>query len=709
MKTGDDIHKIALERYEEAEAHWSTIYDKIDADLKFALNIDNAQWDDGHKYEPNKLKLVINQCESQADAIINDMRASKPSINTSPVDDDADPETSQILDGLIRNIEQTSDAATAYDTAAYPQVLGGLGFIRIGTEWIEGTFNQEPKIEPVHNIKSVLMDPLTTKFDGSDQRYCFVVDTGVTKEDFESEFPDAQPIDFNAMAKGWCSDKTITIAEYFYKDTSYETIYQLSLNGELDILRGKDRKVLEEQLGYKLQKLEGQDPIDNVIRIVRERKERVDVIRWCKMNGHEILEQTEWLSRYIPVIPVYGKMFMVDGQREVSGIIKNMRDPQRLINLWESSHTETIAMQPKAPFMAYDRTIEGYEKLYEQANNKNFPVLPVRTIIENGILLPAPMRQPPQQPSPAMQSQSMMAMNHIKSVLGKIYDEGNKSLGSESGRAILAKERKADVASFHFIDNQSKSIRHAGRILIELIQKLYTEAMVMRITGEDGSEEEVEINQPTVEKKEGQEIKRIYRVNTGKYDVTVNVGPSYASKRQETVQLMLELARVMPQTMAAGADLLVQSIDGPNMDKLAKRLRKAMGIEDEEASPEQMALQQASKAVEMLQGQLGEMEKRLQDKMRSENMDYDIERRKLQLDERKVSIDEFKARIDAMKAEQEANLNAGEVQQVTRAVLEQQAAIADISQALGILLDAEDGTPTGEDGAMGESLPPIQS
>lgn len=703
MAMDSDLHKEALEKYEEARSHWGEIYDQIEEDCTFALNIDNCQWEDGREYEKTKLKLAINKCESEIDAIVNEMRASKPAINTSPVDDKADVRTSEVLDDLIRNIEYVSDASTAYDTSAFAQVAGGLGFFRVTTEWVPGTFDQEPRIKAIQDFRSVLMDPLSSELDGSDQAYSFVTDKTLSKDDFSRKYPDAEHVSFDKMKSGWHDGKHVTIAEYFYKDTSYEKLYLVSMNGQLDVLRHSERADLEGRIGYGIDNLgDAPDPMDGIIRIVDERKEEVNLVRWCKLNGNEILEKTDWLSQYIPIIPVYGKLVFNKGERHVSGLIKNLRDPQKLLNYWESSHTEIIALQPKSPYVGYDETVEDYREEWMDANNKAYPVLRVKPVVVQGQLLPPPMRQPPPQPSPAMQSQSMMALQHIKSVTGKVYDEGQKTLGSESGKALLAKERKADVSSFHYIDNQSKSIRHAGKILVDLIPKLYTKAKVLRVTGEDGEERQVPVNQRTQITEKGKTFEGIYDLRVGKYDVSVNVGPSYSSRRQEAAESMIAMTQAVPQLMSVAGDLIVKNMDWPGAQELADRLKKMLppNLADDEKTPEQVALMQATQAIEVLKAKLAEQQKALEDKSRSEDMKHQIDLMKVQNDQRETEIKAFEAQIKAMEAEAKAKeqIPAEAFAQVINSIMEINAGLEDTQNALALILDDEQDSGDG----MGE-------
>jgi hypothetical protein len=685
--TDDDaLHKRAMERYEAMESHWAEPYEQISADINFLLNVDNAQWDDGRKYEPDKLKLVINRCEAEVDAVVNDMRAMRPAIDYSPVDDGADVDTAEILDGLARNTEQISGASTAYDTAALPQVAGGLGFLRVSLDWVPGTFDQEPRIEAVYDFSSVLIDELSVELDGHDMNDAFVVSHDMRIDDFKAKYPNASEIDFKRDKSGWCTEKTLRIAEYFYKERSQETIHLLA-----------DGTVLRD--GQKTQ-YESSDLVGQLgpLQIVQSREDEVTLVKWCKLNGAEILEKTDWLGSYIPIVPVYGKMVMNKGKRHVSGLIKVLRDPQTLLNYWESAHTEVIALQPKAPWVAAEGQLEGYEDMWKDSNVKNYPALIYNPKTYDGQLAPPPMRQSPPMPSMAMVQQTQAALQHIKSVTGKIYDEGQKTLGAESGKAILAKDRKGEVAAFHYIDNQSKSIRMVGIILGELYPKVYSGARIKRILGEDGEHKNAPLNQPVqkpVLKPKGDKFKGIYDLGAGKYDVTVNVGPSFASRRQEFTESMIQLAAAVPQVMATCADIILRNMDFAGAEEAADRIKKTMppGIADDEQTPEQIALGQATQAIELLKGKLMEMEKALQDKTRAEDQKHKVDLINADLKKQEVDIKAFEASIKAMQAQAATNerLQPQDWARIIQTITGLDERVNDITTAFELLLDGDEG------------------
>lgn len=685
----DELLAEALERYKCAEEHWSDTYSQIEQDIDFLLNTDGAQWDDGRQYEPDKVKLVINKCEAEADSIINEMRSARPGINVSPVDDKADVETAKIIKGLARNTEAVSDAATAYDTAAFFQVVGGLGWIRVSLNWVPGTFDQEARIEAVEDYSSVLIDENSVKLDGSDMNYGFVVKNNLTEKQFKTAYPKAEAIDFN-HASGWNSGKNVRVAEYYYKTQEVRNIHLLPTG---EVITDEQLKLLTEQLG-------------EAPPVVRSREDEVSVVRWCMLNGQQILKKTEWIGQHIPIVPVYGKLVFNNGKRHVSGLIKVLRDPQKLLNYWESNNTEVGALQPKSPYIAAEGQLEGYEEMWKEANRKNYPALIYKPTTFEGLLAPPPARQMPPELSMSMQQQSMMALQHIKSVTGKVYDEGQKTLGAESGKAVLAKERKSNVASFHYSDNQGKSIRQVGIILNDIYPKIYSGARIGRILGEDDQAERVPINQPFALDQDGNKVpvqpgmkpEGIYRLDAGKYDIAVSVGKAYSSLRQEFTEGMLELATAIPQVMGACADIIVRNMDFPGAQDAADRIRKTLppGLADDKRTPEQAALAQATQAIELLKAKMAEMAKALEDKKRSEDMKHQIDLINAGLKREEINIKKFEASIKAMEAQAAANerLNPQDFAQMIQVITGLDERVNDMSTAFELLLDADEGDPS---------------
>ena len=355
------------------------------------------------------------------------------------------------------------------------------------------------------------------------------------------------------------------------------------------------------------------------INIVKERSSIIPVIKWCKINGMEIIEQTDWPGRWIPIIPVYGDELDINGERILEGVVRHAKDSQRMYNYWASTETETISLAPKAPWIAAEGQIpKEYEAQWKSANRKNHAYLTYKPTSLAGQPVGAPQRNIFEPPVQAITNARMQAADDLKSTTG-IYDSALGAQSREvSGIAIRGRQAQSQTSNFHFIDNLTRSLRHAGRIIIDLIPKVYDTARVSRVIGEEGEQEIVKINQ--IFESNGQE--KLINFSIGKYDVAVETGPSFATKRQEALASMLDLTRAYPQIAQAAGDLMVKNMDWPGATEISERLKKMLppGIAEDSKDkktvpPEiQNQISQMNQMIEQLTSKLNESNEKIQNK-----------------------------------------------------------------------------------------------
>lgn len=575
--------------------------DRFFAGQQWEDDIKNARKDDGRPC------LVINRLPQFVRQVSNDQRQNRPSIKVSPVDDKTDPETAKIIQGGIRHIEYASSADAAYDTAFEQAVKGGWGYWRIITDFVDPeSFDQDILIKRIPDRFSVTFDPYSTEPDGSDANFAFVSER-ISKDEFKERYPDAElsTPDGWQMAETrdpfWMGSDGALVVEYFYRTWKDKTIVLLSSGDSVE----------KSEVNAKLAELASQGFEATVL---KERKTRIPSIKWCKFNASEVLAETDWPGKWIPIVPVYGSEQIIDGERFLEGIVRNAKDPQRMLNFWKSAETEAIALAPRAPFIAAEGQLEGYAADWNSANRKNHSVLTYKPIALNGQPMPPPQRNAIEPAVQAITQASMQSADDMKAVTG-IYDAALGARSNEtSGVAIQKRNQQAQTSVYHFVDNLTRSIKHTGRILIDLMPHIYDTARAMRIIGDDGSEQMVRVNDPGFkDPKTGQPI--LYDLSAGKYDVTVDVGPSYATRRQEAAATIQELARSNPQLMQVAGDLLMSNLDFHNSKEIAERLKKMLPPQLQEQQQGQVppqAQQQMQQSQEMIKS-LTEQVHKLQD------------------------------------------------------------------------------------------------
>jgi hypothetical protein len=545
--------------------------------------------------------LTINKLPTFVNQVVNDQRMNRPAININPVGDKSDPEVAKMYRGLIRAIERDSVADIAYDTGFDSAVSMGWGYWWVDLDYESPeTLRQKIIVRRIRNAFTVYLDPRSQEPDGGDARFVFVTEL-IPRKDFEEDWPDADPMawteaGFGEDYKEWVTRDEIRIAQYF------------------EIATEKRRVVLLEN-GH-----EGfWDELDDAAKrltVVDERWSDVPRVMRYKLTAVEVLQQAEWPGKYIPMVKVTGNEIDIQGKVRLSGLIRNAKSPQMMYNYNRTLATELTSLQPKAPWIAAEGQLAGHEQEWKQANVKTLPYLLYNPVDINGRPAPPPQRQPFTGPPAAVLAEVEAAAQDMMAVTGIRFDATRgERVYDESGRALRELRERGDLGSFHYIDNFARSLRHTGEIFVDLIPKVYEQKRMLTILREDDGAEQVQADphaaQPFQEQRNPQSGKRlkIFNPNYGKYGVTVTIGPSYATKRIEAGESMMDFLRaiapVSPQAAAAVADLVAKNMDWPGAEEVALRLAKMV-------PPELMTVDGMKDIPPQVQAMLANMQKAIQ-------------------------------------------------------------------------------------------------
>lgn len=564
----------AREAFDQAQEAEAENREEAEKDLRFARLSD--QWPDKIRKDretEGRPCLTIPRMNAFIRQVVNDARQNKPSIKVHPADSGADVETADIINGLIRNIEYTSNADVAYDTAVEYAVSSGTGYIRIGLDYaFDDTFDLDITINRVADPFLIYGDPHSTAADSSDWNSAFVIER-MKKDRFEAKWKGAEPVDWSGdyaeLSAPWCEEDTVMVAEWWTREEVERPIVKLS-NGiivDAEWLQAPADDTGIPRLAFLA--LQGVQP-------VAQRSAKTHKVTQCILTGAEELERNEWPGRYIPIVPVYGDEVVVDGKRYFRSLIRDAKDAQRMFNYWRTNSTEMVALAPRIPYIGKKGAFKTDAAKWATANTVN------HAYIEYDGEVP-PQRQPLDfGPAAGALQEALNASDDMKSIMG-LYDASLGARSNEtSGRAILARQREGDISTFHFIDNLNRAIRHTGRILIDLIPHVYSAERVIRVIGEDGSQKPVQLGKPVpVTDKEGkpeldeqgQPVTKIYDLAAGKYDLTVTSGPSFTTRREEAAAQMTEMVRAFPAAAEKIGDLIAKNLDWPGADEIAERLK----------------------------------------------------------------------------------------------------------------------------------------
>lgn len=629
----------ALALYTKTKDYWSETYRQWAEDVRFSIGLDHYAGKTPEECLEQGL-LTVPVLPQFIHQVVNDMRMNTPSINVLPSEDEnTDIETAKIFKGLIRDIEYKSKADAVYDTAGEYAVRGGFGFARVDHDYVDDYSDKQMLLlRRVQNPEHVYLDPAYVECDGSDAEYGFIL-LPYTKKEFEKRWSGKSPESFDTRQSNQKSEDII-LCEMFLKESS-------------EVKTDSKRKA-----------------------------KKVTVKRYL-MSGADVLEETTFPGKYIPIVPFLGEEVWVDGKRNLLSLIRNAKDAQRRLNKWATKESQILDMSPIAPILAPMGAVEDFGKEYSQIGDVT--VIRYRQYDANG----QPLNKPERLSAPQIPTGFVNAMQEAGEQVKQAMGMYNASIGARSnetsGVAIDARKVEGEVATFHFADNRNRSIQHIGRILVCAIPEIYDTARIIQIIGEEEEPKLVGINGARIQ--EGQE--KPYDLRKGQYDVRVTTGASYTTKRQEAAALLSDLITKTPQLMGVMGDLLFKNMDIAGADAIAARVKKTIPKEllaDEEAAikgdqPLDPEKEEMAQIIEALHGQLQQVEAALHStqgenaekaaqseikmqelelkkidqeiKAQSEIAKAELDRAKLQLDAEKLEIERMKVEIDAFNARKE--------------------------------------------------------
>lgn len=582
-ETNDDIIQEALSRFQLVAEAESDSRAKCLDDLKFSTGDQWPQDIRNLRQRRGQACLTMDQTQQSIRIVCNEYRQRRPAIEVNPVGNDSDVETAEIFQGSIRHIEVQSDAEVAYDNAHESVVRIGVGSWRLLSDYAEDdSGEQEIYIKKIRNQFTVYWQPGVEQ---EDAKWAFIVQD-VPLDTYKADYKDSTlaSLELSSIGdapQGWVTKEDIRVAEYF-----------------------------------------------TVEEIKQEGKKTKKKVIWRKINAREVLEGPTTLpGSSIPILTAYGDDIDVDGVRYLAGLMRNAKDPQRMYNYWTSAATQKIALARTAPWIVAEGQLAGKETQWE--NDETSKVLTYKQTDVGGNPAPPPQRQLLDAQVDSMALMTRQAAGDVKAAMG-VYDPSlGQRKGDESGKAIEHLQQQGSLATMNYADNIARTMRRCGKLLIEWIQELWDVPKIRRIIKTDGTVSHVITHngpdqRSAAEKLQTDQIKKIYDIGVGRYDVTVSVGPNYQTKRQEAVATQLDLLQKVPPQMAQNIlDLVIRNMDIPQANEMADRIKRMIppqivGGDDDDPQVQmqkmQSTLQEMGKQHELLTKALQDAQKVIETK-----------------------------------------------------------------------------------------------
>lgn len=605
-----EILREARTRFKRAQNWEATWRGRFRDDIKFAEadSYNMWQWDKpAQDARVNRPMLTINRVRQHNLDILNDARQSRVAIKVRPLRGGASYDSAMMLDGVIRHIEYISNAESAYQMGLKYAVQGGIGYIRLVTDYAgDDSFDQEIYIRQIKDPLTILLDPDITEFDGSDAVFGFVF-TDMEREEFEKAYPKLKDTATDSELEpdvSWGAGEKVKIAEYFrcVREEGKLVSFEDPDTGETVT---KTEKELDAEL------------LANVIDTptYAERLVVLTTVEHFKIIGDTIAEENIWPGRYVPLIRCVGEETVIDGQMDRKGHTRALIDSQRMFNYNASAAVEYGALQSKVPYTGPAKAIEGYEEIWRTANIDNPSYLPFNHVDEEGKEIPAPNRTQPPTAAPVFMQGMRDAIEQMYLASGQNQADFGQPGNEKSGVAIQQRQRQGDNATYHYLDHQASMIRYAGKQLLDLIRKVYDTARMVKYRDDAGNETDIRIDPEAplpyqkIKDEQGKEVV-VLNPKLGVYDVQADVGPAYATRRQEAFNAFSQLLSANKELVTVVGDIWMRFADMPGAQEAAERMKRMIpkqALEDG-PSPDLMAAQ--AQIAEM-----GDLVKTLTDKL----------------------------------------------------------------------------------------------
>lgn len=580
--------------------------------------IANDAWDDKEKQARRELKRPMMNCDQLnqfSNLVINEVRQHPREIKISPAGFGATAKLAEMRENRIRAIQYKSDAQAAYITAMENCCQRSYGFARVGLRYVsERSFDQEIVIRRIPNPDAVLIDPSCKELDCSDAEHCYVLDE-ISKREFRERWPEAEIKEFQGdVAKQhpqWIKDKYLQIAEYWKVKKVRDELLQFdggkagTLTELTSVLKARGGRVENSLVIYPA--VDGHPEIR--VPLLNTRDTDVRKIWQYLTNGVEILEQNEWVGKWIPIIPIWGKeLYITDegggSKRLLLSLIRNARDGQRGYNYVQTCKLEAIGQVPRTNYMALEGSFEGHEKEIAEANLSPTPFNYFKAVqLPDGTYsAEPPIRTPFDPPIQNLEVASESYLRSMQSSIGMYNSSvGKNDTNVKSGKAISELDEQSDTGSFHFIDNYNRFIVAMGRIVNDLQSKIEITPRQVPVRMKDGKEKLIWINKPYTDD-DGQE--QHHDMTLGEYDVTISVQPNEDSQREAASDFLDTFVQELPalQEDPAKRDaLLALSIEGRKLGPTGDAMVKIL-------QPPQGDPAQAAQQLQQLQSQLTDLQ-----------------------------------------------------------------------------------------------------
>jgi len=598
------VHRDALIEFDRVQSAQRSERLECLSDRRF-YSIAGAQWegDLGLQFA-NKPKFEVNKVHLAIIKIINEYRNNRITVKFIPKDGTNADALADACNGLYRADEQDSSAEEAYDNAFEEGASGGIGAWRLRCEYEddedEDNEYQRIRIEPIFDADSCVYFNLDAKRqDKADAKRCWVL-TPMTPEAYMDEYgddPNSWPhtVDLSYFDVWYRPNDYVYVAEYYVIEEKSYTIH---------VYRGLDdqeRKVSSEEL-------EDDPELEEMLaatgfKEIRQKKVKKKVVHKYLMSGGGILEDCGIIAgRCIPIVPNFGKRWVVDGVERCMGHVRLAKDAQRLKNMQLSKLGEFAALSSVEKPIFTPEQMKSHTLMWSQDNIENYPYLlvnPVTDANNNAVTIGPIAYTKVANIPPAMGALLQVTEQDMQDILGT-SQSANEVNPNVSGIAVELIQSRLDMQTFIYMSNMAKAIKRSGEIWLSMAKDILVDkGRKMKVINEQGETDSIELLRPIINEQNG-EYEYENDLSQAKFDVAVEVGPSSMSRRNSTVRALTQMMQISqdPETLQVLGAMAMMNMEGEGISEVREFFRNKllkMGVV-KPTKEEALQMQQAAQA-----------------------------------------------------------------------------------------------------------------
>lgn len=600
---------------------------------------------------------TVNLLPASIKQVTNQQRQAGLTMNVVPLKGAVSDAAAQAREGLLRHTMLVSDGEMQIDTAFEDMATHGKGYVEVVSRYEDADDNQTDDQELYIEWRdpfAVLTDPAAVRLDKSDMKYAFIP-FDLPTDDYNALYPESAVATQGALAlqgmdpgerARWFPNGCVRIARYY----TVEEVAITPAEGQRQLTR---KSV--------------------TLRIVNglEFLETIPLSQKASADG----TPGRALKR-IPIVPMLGDRFVIDGKEDYRGMVRLARGPQRMLNFWITNLEELIASWISSPWVVGWSQVEGFEVFWE-ANKNTLKYLPYKDKNADG----SPANQAPPQRNaeePPIQA-TVVAINIAKDALQHVLQIFDPSLGKaksdQSGAAIQSLQQQGEIGTSNYLDNLKRFLRSLGRLLLEMYPVYYDTARMRRIIGKEAQATSIMVhagaeNAPSADDLLDEQIgiESVFDLAEGQYDITVSTSPNFLSKRQEANAGMFNIWKAMPQTLPMMLPEFLDNSDWPGARAMAETARRTISAPFQKPDPNDP------------QQQLGQLKQTLDQAMQQHQMlvqELNAKNQIIQTDQIKAQSQESqrqaemasKERIAAYQGEVQLAINAAKLEQTQNLAL----------------------------------------